>query len=302
MPTDHAIGSRRTASPAATSTEETKPVTRRRVLRIGAASAVAGGLGTGLASAQGETSDTSSMTFNECDIQVGIFEFPAELAAGDVPPGFEPTSLLEPEGPTASFVVDAHACKTATSDGFEGSVRDVGWVTYVLGVDPPERFKKAGERNNVDHHRISLAAVADSTKVVDAFDAWNLAFEEGTAEMEETDATAVRSGQFTADSDSVSSTLHTAVSPAAEGGNSSHRGWSYVVKNGEVTCIVEFTVTGDTQFLGGAERIDETPPSDPEDVPFWTAKNPATRGAGAHFDVSSIDIQPLDPETVTKSN
>lgn len=246
------------------------------------------------------------MSFKDCDIQVGAFEFPAALAAEAVPPGFEPTSLVAPDGPTATFAVDAHSCEHVTVqppnvwEPPDGTVEDVGWVSYVLGVDPPERFKEAGTRNDVDHHRISLAAVADSEQVVDVFEAWNLTFEEGTVDMEETNAIAARKGQFTAESDSISSTLHTAVSPAAEGGNASHKGWSYIVDNGEVIGIVEFDVTGNTQFLGGAERIVETAPSNQDEVPFWAAKNPATRGVGLHFDVSSIDSQLRDPDTLTK--
>lgn len=180
-------------------------------------------------------------------------------------------------------------------------MEDIGWVTYVLAVDPPERFKEAGKRNDVDHHWISRAAVADSEQIVDVFETWNLTYEVGTVDMEETDAIAARRGQFEVDSDSVSSTLHAVVSPAADGGNSSHKGWSYIVDNGEVIGIVEFDVTGDTRFLGVAERFVKTAPTDPGAVPFWAAKNPATRGGGLHFDNESIDIQLRDPDKVTDS-
>lgn len=237
----------------------------------------------------------STMTFSGCDVQVGVFEIPAPLVAEKIPQGFEPTSVLQPAAPTASFIVDSHACGDATSDAFDAPVEDVGWVIYFLAVDPPDEYG----HESVDFYFLPVAGVSDSQEVLDVYEAWNLTFEDGTVDLTATTTPAARTGQLEVRSDNISSTLHTAVSSEAAEGNPDHRARIFDVSDGEITGIVQPTVSASGAFLGEAERIVETAPSDPGEVPFWTAANPATRGVSQHFIAERIDIQHLDPDEVT---
>lgn len=234
------------------------------------------------------------MSFGACDVQAGVFDVPAVLAAEKAPPGFTPTSAVEPDGPTASFVVDAHDCGNATSDAFDGTEEDVGWVAYFLAVDPPDEY----EDESVDFYLLPVAAVTDAPQVLDVYEAWNLTFEEGTVDMTATTAPTARRGQLEVRSDNISSTLHTAVSSEVPSEDPDHRSRVFGVSDGKVTSIVDFDVSGSDRFMGGAERIVEPGSSAPGDLPLWAAENALTRGVGQHIVAERIDIQPLDPAEV----
>lgn len=236
----------------------------------------------------------SSMTFSGCDVQVGVFEVPAALAAEKIPEGFQPTSVVQPAAPTASFVVDAHNCEKATSDALEDPVEASGWVSYFLAVDPPDAY----EDESVDFYFLPVASIADAPEVADVFEAWDVTVEEGTVDLSATTTPAARTGQLEVESNNISSTLHTAVSSEAAEGDPDHRARWFQVSDGEVTSIVQPTVSASGAFLGWAERVVETAPSDPGDLPFWAAVNPATRGVSQHLTAERIAFEHLDPAGV----
>lgn len=132
-----------------------------------------------------------------------------------------------------------------------------------------------------------------------AFQAWNLDVEEGTVDVTTTATPAAHSGQLEVQSNTISSTLHTAVSSEAADGDPDQGARLFDVSDGEITSVVQPTVSASGAFMGGAERVVETAPSDPGEVPFWAAVNPATRGVGQHFIAERIHVQHLDPGTLT---